>query len=317
MLFKPVAGLPSMPKLFIYKSENTAEQSVEDIKELFTRYDILTNPDITFSTFDENFSGLNAKDNPTLIIPGGRSINIGMQLVKERKLPTIKKLVDTGFNYLGICAGAYLAPYKSDIFKADYKLGFYGDFEDMPHMTSTTSFGCNLDLVREYSGWGPFYPNDTYVDYESSEPWRDTNFSKPYCTQLTFDGNTQIPQLYLDGCGFTANAEKSNNNVESLARYADRKAYTFFNSASYTTTDNLSAIIRRKRDTQKGGIFLSGTHIESCVPDSKMLVFFNSPENNKKAALLSETNYKTLLDSQPLARDKLIPLIKETFSTTI
>lgn len=92
---------------------------------------ILNRNDLNYSTVDS--SQLNAMDESRihgyrlLIVPGGNFISIGNSLTSSTTA-NIRKAVQTGMNYLGICAGAFFAGNSGDNglnLTSGVRFGFY------------------------------------------------------------------------------------------------------------------------------------------------------------------------------------------------
>jgi hypothetical protein len=135
---------------------------------------------------------------------------------------------------------------------------------------------------------------------------------------------TNLSQLYVAGCGFEfishANQDDENCPADIIATYTEGNHYKFFypKTSSQKVIEKMPAIIRRAAtsDTKTGGVFLSGTHIETCVRKSKLLKFFSpdgTPDNKK--ILLNAEDYRILEESQEKTAIEVVSLLKETFKT--
>jgi glutamine amidotransferase-like uncharacterized protein len=109
-----------------------------------------------------------------LIVPGGNFVDMGNSLTPGTTT-NIRNAVQNGVNYLGVCAGAFLAgsfpqPYKSLNLTSGVQFGFYGAVRDV-HKTVVPiaiAGGPTLDQYWEdgpqLSGWGTIvakYPDGT------------------------------------------------------------------------------------------------------------------------------------------------------------
>jgi glutamine amidotransferase-like uncharacterized protein len=109
-----------------------------------------------------------------LIIPGGNFVAIGNSLTPGTTA-TIRSQVRNGLNYLGICAGAFLAgsfppPYNSLNLTSGVQFGFYAAVRriDKTAVAITAAGGPTLDQYWEdgpqLTGWGEIvakYPDGT------------------------------------------------------------------------------------------------------------------------------------------------------------
>ncbi len=111
-----------------------------------------------------------------LIVPGGNFVDMGNSLTADTTAK-VHDAVTSGLNYLGICAGAFLAgsypaPYKSFDLTAGVKFGFYSAEMNGVRKASlriTTAEGPALDQYwedgPELSGWG-----DAVAAYPDGKP---------------------------------------------------------------------------------------------------------------------------------------------------
>jgi glutamine amidotransferase-like uncharacterized protein len=304
-----------MAKIFIYNGANTGENSCLDAKQLFECEDIFDKrPDVVFNDLKGNFNGLNSiQDNPTLVIPGGSACLMGMDMLGDGQNAKIQELVSQGFHVVGICAGAYLAPTNSDFFKTDYVF-------DPEYTASTAIENFSFNICATYSALGPFYPNKDYDDYPNKSELKLKNL-RPFNVTLSLNETSQkISQLFVEGCGFESQTipdiGDKKQPYEVVATYADCENYSFsYPSAEQKKTiHNFAAMIRKKAGSHpnEGGVFLSGTHIEACVENSKLLTYFYSG-NARRKLNLTDNQYKGLLEGQSAAKETIIPLLKSTF----
>ncbi|GEM_PF-4290171 len=303
-----------MPKVFIYKSSFTAQESISDLKELFTSYGIFESVNVMESDFNFNVDGLNGRD-ITFIIPGGQAMGMGMEL--KPRMEKMKSHFGNQFNYVGICAGAYIAPSEADIFNTNYKIDQNTKLLAAPEYVGHSSdFEADLNIVSEYKAFGPFYPSEQDVDYS---PMKGKLI--PYCVNLALtNSHCNISQLYVSGCGFESVASSSadKKTTEAIATYTSENPYKFFypDDRSEKKIQRLSAMISRpaNAETHSGGVFLAGTHIEACVKNSRMLSSFSPTKKaDAKQMLLSKESHKLLEDSQEEAAKVVVTLLKDTF----
>jgi glutamine amidotransferase-like uncharacterized protein len=110
-----------------------------------------------------------------LILPGGNFVDMGNSLTEDTAAK-IRNAVEKGLNYLGICAGAFLAgsfpsPYRSVNLTSGVQFGFYaaaGRGVRKSAVRITVAGGSAIDQYWEdgpqLSGWGTVvakYPDET------------------------------------------------------------------------------------------------------------------------------------------------------------
>ena len=312
-----------MTKIFIYNGANTGENSRQDARQLFECEDIFNKrPDVVLSDFNENFSGLNPiQDNPTLVIPGGAAIFMGIDMLESGQKAKIQDLISQGFHFVGICAGAYLATTNSDIFNTRHVYhSIENTFSDPEFQMSSRIEQFSFNICSSHSALGPFYPNKDYDDYPNKTELKLKNLL-PFNVTLSLNETSQkISQLFVGGCGFESQAipDRIDKKLpyEIVATYADRENYSFSYSdlEQKKTIHNFAAMIRKKAGSQPkdGGVFLSGTHIEACVKDSKLLNYFHLV-NERGKMKLTENQYNSLLEAQNSAKEHAVHLLKSTF----
>jgi len=151
-----------------------------------------------------------------LIVPGGNFVEIGDRLT-PRTIANVRRGVQNGLNYLGICAGAFLAgslppPYKSLNLTSGVQFGFYAAGRDVRRAVVAIARpdGPTLDQYWEdgpqLAGWGSVvakYPDGTPavvqgtfgggwvvltgIHPEATERWRrGLAFSTPASTDHAF-----------------------------------------------------------------------------------------------------------------------------------
>ncbi len=305
--------------VFIYNGHGASSHSSDDLKELFIRHGheiYNSRPDVSFYDSSFKFDG-NKPDDMTLVFPGGSTGVMGSILFEYKD--NIQKLFDvncnTGKSCKGVfvCAGAYLATNNADLFTDTYTMDAEADqFHPLQYDSSTFGYYLNpkMDIIPDYKAFGPFIPNNSYVTYYRNNAAKSLHASvvKSYCVDLLMQASQKpVKQLYLSGCGFEHNPESKTNTCEVVAIYHDQNRYSFFYHPGNTKTiSNMPAIIR------KPGVILSGTHIETCVEDSKLLKLMQDGVDNRLLPL-AEGNQYNPVDS----RDTIIPLLKETLNPGI
>jgi glutamine amidotransferase-like uncharacterized protein len=120
-----------------------------------------------------------------LIVPGGNYLHIGDGLTPDATA-NIHNAIQGGLNYLGICAGAFLAghaPYNSLNLTSGVKFGFYSDEDRGVRKAAVAITAADKTTFEHYwedgphlSGWGKvvgMYPDGTpaIVEGESGKGW--------------------------------------------------------------------------------------------------------------------------------------------------
>jgi glutamine amidotransferase-like uncharacterized protein len=259
--------------VLIHNGDGVGPKSRDDLKKLFEEYNIYPSTDVRLTNFTGNFSGLEPKQT-TIVLPGGSVCNMGISL--QAYQTKIRDFFDRGCNGVFICAGAYLATNNADIFKNEYTRKNEGEFNELSYQANiyscskaTEFLEYNLNIVSDYKAMGPFIPNDAY---RNTPPAVNLGASvrKPYCVSLFHEeASFSFNEIYAGGPGFKPITAQAEERYEVLATYQERSLYTFFQPPGKPTEviENMPAMIRAK----DRGVFLSATHIETCVEDSKLL----------------------------------------------
>ncbi|MDF1685019.1 MAG: hypothetical protein P1U36_10250 [Legionellaceae bacterium] len=285
--------------VLIYNGSGVGPKSRDDLKKLFEEYNIYPSVDIRLTNFTENLDGLEP-EKTTIVLPGGTVFGMSWSL-KHHKAK-IHDFFERGCNGVFICAGAYLATNNADVYEDSYTRGDVGEFNPLPYGVNFSE-EMNLNIVSDYQAVGPFIPHDAY---STTPPTVNlgANVRKPYSVTL-FDHEFCAPfsEIYAGGPGFKPITEQANERYEVLATYHDRSSYSFFQrNKSVETIRDMPAMIRAK----DRGLFLSATHIETCVEDSQLLKLMQ--EGDKVTIPLPD-----VIDYDPAsARERVIPLLQNT-----
>jgi glutamine amidotransferase-like uncharacterized protein len=289
--------MASSTKVFVYHSHGASPQSAGDLKELLlTSSNIFAQrPDVQLSDFNFNVTGLTI---PTFVVPGGSTnamASVVQPFINDRRNILGDKF---NFNYVGVCAGAYIGAESADLFHTPHKrnrlLERYEPpiFLDVPNNNS-------LGLIPDYKAIGAFYPNDSH---ERSFPKDIT----AYRVELSLDEKKEkLAQLYVGGPGFAPLENSTSDGTKVIARYADNNSYTFeYTKTEKKTIEHLPAMVRRK------GVFLSATHIEACVPNGEFLKFFKSSGETHNG--LHKRDYDAFISEQDETRQTVESLLRQT-----
>jgi glutamine amidotransferase-like uncharacterized protein len=263
-------------KVFIYNGNGASQESVEDLVTLLSTKTIFPDGvDISRSDFNsQSFYGLS---HPTFVVPGGSAITIAAYIADP--LTEIESIFSYQFNYIGICAGAFIGTTNADIFDISKQPASFA--------LTTRDAGFENGILDTFKAVGPFAP--------CAENPRPSLFFTPYRVTLSI-GSQQQSQLYIDGPGFIPTRPTSSSE-EVLATYNNQPAYTFHYPREIKSCPKLAAIVRKLPDNHHGSVLLSGVHIEANVPDSQLFHFFSHNRNPKYGAL-TETDQATLKSEQ-------------------
>jgi glutamine amidotransferase-like uncharacterized protein len=245
-------------KVFIFNNQSISSESVADIGTFLRESSMIfaNQPDIVEINTIGNTDGL---ENPTFVVPGGLALRMAGQLKPIFQKIRASTLGDN-FNFIGICAGALLAPKIIEVYDRNYT--YAGKME-------------GLNLIDEYQAIGTFCP------------LQRASLSKkaciPYFVSLSLAViPTPSRQLFVSGCGFFAAKDQLGTATEVVATYTDRPQYEFAGENSQTV-QKLPAMIRKKHHGNHGGVFLSGTHFEASVKESVMLAAFKKSTDKIEA----------------------------------
>lgn len=316
-------------KVFIYSGRGHFPESSADLKNLFENGAIFDHVDVRFSDFNENFEDLNpTTDNLTLVFPGGSALHMysGIKTYADK----LSSLLDSGWNYVGVCAGGYLATQQTEHFNTAYELNdsaYHNGFSP-PVLAGKFS---SLAVCQDYDALGPFYPDTTSyllriysgelagLDEAMSSP----HVRKPYCVNLSLCNQQRVPALYVDGCAFERRA--GTMNLHSVfASYPDQYSFLTREKAAYKNFDSMPAVIHRgaSRDHGhiQGGVVASGIHFESYVENSRVLNLFANPPTppNKQCGsfALSQGDVKKLRSARMEAEHLFSNLLRQTLTPT-
>ncbi|EKD55273.1 MAG: hypothetical protein ACD_60C00019G0003 [uncultured bacterium] len=288
-------------KVFIYQGAGVGPLSTADLNSLFTTSkDIFpSRPDVTLRNFDFNMDDLT---DPVFVVPGGSTSLIGNKL--KSQMDKVKIHFKENFSYVGICAGAFLGAPDADLFVTTHRLSKENSkkFEPAKPFSSTKKLGIALNMIDDYQAFGAFYPDDSHLNAPPKE-------LMPYRVTLSFvQSKRELSQLYIAGPAFIPSEEKQSSEI--VATYVNHKNYTLYSNGKYQPNKPLTAIVRKQFEKKQGGIFLAATHIETCVPDSKLLTLFN--QNSIKNAALDKEDYDLLIKEQKDTRTQIECLLQES-----
>jgi glutamine amidotransferase-like uncharacterized protein len=297
--------------VLIYNGEGAGPNSTHDLKELFSTTEIYDEaPTITYTHFESNFDELAPQD-VTIVLPGGSVSEMGRNLSPYQD--KIKYFTDRGAKGLFICAGAYLATQHAEMFSDTYIFKpETAKFDALPYTSNTSHyFGqqLSLNVIQNYHALGPFIPNDNFIPAYHEGLELHASIGKPYSVSLEINPGLELKEthsteIFFKGCGFERINESPSSEV--VAIYKDSRHHSFFYPQSKTTKtlENLPAIIR------EGKFIASGVHLETCVPESKLLKFLQDGRKKYPRALpLEQGDYNS-----NESRNFVNALLKKTFN---
>jgi glutamine amidotransferase-like uncharacterized protein len=299
-----------MPKkVFIYQDSNTAYLSIPDLKELLSTTEIFSSaPDISIGSFNFNMDGL---INPLFVIPGGSAICMGAEVLKQ--MNAIRSAMGEKYDFLGICAGGFLATESADLFQTPFKRSsdvemlipqWLGSFAE--HNLDINSYAYSLKLFPDYKSVGPFYPNDSQMHFDTAKTY------VPHRVSLLVPGSQRrLEQLYMLGPAFVPTGcagEKS----EVVATYPDENYMFRYGRGDHRFFRKPAAILAKPATDKHGARLISSTHIETCVKGSKLLAACN--EDSAINIALPEDDYRKLITQQEETQTEVVSLLKRTFN---
>ena len=223
----PLAAEKVLKKVIIYSGPGTDQESVIQTQQTLKRllgspYEVLLMDNLLQTNWDQTTS--------LLVMPGGRDIPYSQSLNGPGN-QKIKKFVEKGGAYLGICAGAYYAAESIEFAKGDPTM----------EVVASRELGFFKGLVK-----GPaFLP----FDYTTPAGRRVVQVRWP---KGSLGANSEKTfSVFYKGGGYFAHADQV-PGVEILGAYQDLK-------------DKNPAIVRMR--VGSGRVLLSGVHFEYS-PDS-------------------------------------------------
>jgi glutamine amidotransferase-like uncharacterized protein len=200
--------------------------SPNDVKAIET---LLVSNHLDFSTISSSeLNGMKEEDlrrYQLLILLGGNFVNIGSGLTSSTTA-NVRDAVHNGLNYLGVCAGAFLAgnfpaPYKSFNLTSGVKFGFYADENRGLRKAAeaiTIAGGPTLDQYWEdgpqLAGWGAVvgkYPDGTPAIVEGT-------FGNGW--MILTGVHAEAPESWRDGMTFKTPATEDNSYASTLIQAA-------------------------------------------------------------------------------------------------
>jgi glutamine amidotransferase-like uncharacterized protein len=302
--------MSSSHKVFILeKPHRTGEYCVADLKTLLSSRTIFpAGVDVVTTDFKNmNTDGL---EQATFAIPGGSSIRI-----REFAKPIFSTQFKEKYNFIGICAGGFLAPKSADCFRLHQKRDIWDNLYSWPEYEFSFSDNeeynnGNLNLIKDYSAIGPFEPDYTYLGTANKS-------YMPYCLELPLTQKPQkvLRQLYIAGPGFIpiAGAEEK-YPCEVAATYKGKEYFMFFYPDRETEVvihPSLAAIISSPANETRGARFLSGTHIEACVEDSILLK--NVKDESKDTVGVPKAKYDDFLEHREETYNETVEILGNLF----
>ena len=174
--------------IILFSGTGTSPNDVKAIQN------ILTGNDMEFTLM--NSSQLNGSDTIQLrkykliIIPGGNFIDMGKNLTEETS-SNIQKAVHQGLNYLGICAGGFLAgntQNNSFNIAKDVQFKFYSAEDKGIRKTAVAVANADGTTIEHYWEDGPQFTG-----------WGDVVSKYPDGTPATVQGNYGLGWVVLTG----------------------------------------------------------------------------------------------------------------------
>jgi glutamine amidotransferase-like uncharacterized protein len=284
-------------KVFIYRNPKfTCSESVDDLVKLFSSDRIFNHPDVQVGDLNFNASGLSY---PTIVVPPGTATFIGQNV--KPAIENIKYHLGAQFNYIGICAGAFVGAEDGDLC-ADWDRETLTRNNPAQHFLSLSDISANLNLISDYKSVGPFFPND-----------KEKELKKDIAHSATLNLESiqkKLPFLYVSGPGFFNTKKGARSSTEVVATYADCESYAFAYEEQREEITSLAAIVRKRQEKNQGSVLLSGVHIEACVKDSKFLRLF--AESTPEISALKPAEHDQLVEQQEESQQIVETMLRET-----
>lgn len=220
-----VACSPSAPKepasILLFRGAGASRNGVKAIES------ILKNGGHAYSLVDsEQLNRLSESDLRTyrlLIVPGGNYLTMGNSLTPDTAAK-VRRSVESGVNYLGVCAGGLLAGQgASNGFNlaAGVRFGFYQEVNRGVHKAAVVVTGVDGTSIEHYwedgpqfAGWGSVvgrYPDGTpaVVEGNAGKGW-----------VILCGVHPEAPEVWRQGMAFSTPAEKANRYAATLVEAA-------------------------------------------------------------------------------------------------
>lgn len=290
-------------KVFIYNGLGTSGESASDLKQLLENDSLsIGHPDVTFSDYNFNSSGLNAYKT-TFVIPGGSTTIIGSVL--KNKFQGFNESIGAHYDYIGICAGGFAGVTDAELFIPSHKIRPDYQYEDPMYFASTRDANANISLSTDYKAIGPFYPTAKISEIKANKLF------VPHAVELNLMGTVHpLTALYVSGPAFTTSSSQTMNYV--IADYQLDHPVTFkFNKNKTEHYTKLHSIVCSQRTEQHGMRLFSGVHLEASVENSKLLKVFD--QEGPKHARLEADEYEKLIKTQPESHATAETILRKAF----
>lgn len=279
-------------KIYIYNGEGAAKFSAADLFEFFTTNKLFESQDVAYFSDEFNINQLKC---PTIVVPGARSTTVLSGYLMPI-MNTFKSELNYNFNYIGVCAGAFLGADDVQIHLPSYELKNNGDYTDLSYLWKTDSFG----LVNDMLAIGTFYPVEG-KRYKNVKPFTPV----PYRLTIDFSEDCLSPnQLFVHGPGFF---DKSPTKQRAKCRYMDKASYRFQDRHF----EQLCSMVYEPHTDKEGARFLFGTHLldAQAVKNSKMLGACN-PQGGASPNKLTQADYDAFVAEQPQVQKEAVEYLR-------
>jgi hypothetical protein len=210
-----------VPPILLFEGTGTSPNDVTAVKA------ILETRHFKFSSVDSRqlngMSESQLRAYRLMIVPGGNYITIGNSLTPATAMK-VHNAVQAGLNYLGICAGGFLAgdaPNNGLNLTEGVRFGFYAIVNEGLHKAAVTISGVGTPAIEhywedgpQYTGWGAVvgkYPDGTpaIVEGRSGKGW-----------VLLVGTHPEAPETWRRGMTFTTPPDDANAYAGTLINAA-------------------------------------------------------------------------------------------------
>jgi glutamine amidotransferase-like uncharacterized protein len=217
---RPLAS-PDIAPILLFNGTGTSANDVAAVEA------ILSNNQLNYSTVDSSqlnkMGEAQMRGYRLLIVPGGNFVDMGNSLTPTTTA-NLRQAVRNGLNYLGICAGAFLAgssPYNGLNLTSGVKFGFYSAENQGIRKTAVAITRVGQPTLDQYweggpqlAGWGAVvgkYPDKTPAVVEGT-------FGSGWV--ILSGVHPEAPERWRSGMTFSTPASEDNAYAAMLIRAA-------------------------------------------------------------------------------------------------
>jgi glutamine amidotransferase-like uncharacterized protein len=203
--------------ILLFNGTGTSPNDVKAVKAILTEHDL--NYATVSSAQLDSMSQADLMAHHLLIVPGGNFIDIGDALAPATTT-NVRHAVEGGLNYLGICAGAFIAGhgrYRCFDLTSGVRFNFYSDESRGIRKAALPITSADSAVLEQYwedgpqlSGWG-----DVVAKYPDGTPAVAQGTCGKGCVILS-GVHPEAPASWRGGMTFTTSATADNAYAASL-----------------------------------------------------------------------------------------------------